>query len=129
MKEPEQKARLSTLVSGFIAELGLFAQLRAELDNYQAWAAGMDYHFSKVHEKMSKEIFEQFNTRQVIDHNLKYVWTGPEPLGSSVSLGGGEVRDFYPSEKRRTKREYRSDARSRAEPGRLLGQIRHQVQI
>jgi hypothetical protein len=102
IKEPEQKARLSTLVSDFIADLGLFAQLRDELDNCQPWAAGMDYEFSKVHEKIEKGVFEQFNTRQVIDLNMKYVSTGLEPLGSPVSVFRGDTRFFYPSEKKRT---------------------------
>lgn len=94
IKKPEQKARLSTMVSDFIADLGLFAQLRDELDNYQPWAAGMDYEFSKVHEKIRQEVFEQFNARQVIDHNMKYVSTGLEPLGAPVSWGGGEGGSF-----------------------------------
>lgn len=103
IKEPEQKARLSTMVSDFIADLGLFAQLRDELDNYQPWAAGMDYEFSKVDEKIRKEVFEQFNARQVIDNNMKYVSTGLEQLGAPVSWGGGEKRFYYPSEKKQTK--------------------------
>lgn len=55
LEQPSEKARLSTLVSDGVSDIGLLAQARDELDGYQPWAAGMDHEFSKVHEKLEKE--------------------------------------------------------------------------
>ncbi|KAH9215143.1 hypothetical protein DL95DRAFT_388854 [Leptodontidium sp. 2 PMI_412] len=114
--DPSQKARLSSKVTGLISDLGIFAQLRDELDNYEPWAAGMDYEFSKVHEKIEKEVFAQFGARQVIDGNMKYVSTGLELLGAPVaSSRDKQQRFYYPSEKRRTKENHEAMRQAEAE--------------
>ncbi|KAH7319454.1 hypothetical protein BKA65DRAFT_609300 [Rhexocercosporidium sp. MPI-PUGE-AT-0058] len=115
--DPSQKARLSPKVTDLISDLGIFAQLRDELDNYQPWAAGMDYEFSKVHEEIEKDVFAQFSARQIIDSNMKYVSTGLEALGAPVVTGfrNTHKRFYYPSEKRRTKENHEAMRQAEAE--------------
>ncbi|KAJ5038242.1 uncharacterized protein L3040_007109 [Drepanopeziza brunnea f. sp. 'multigermtubi'] len=106
---PGEKCRLSSRVMNLISNLGFFAQIRDEIENYQPWASSMEYEFSKLHKGVVEEVFEKFKVRQVIENNIMYVSTGLETLGAPISpFEDRDIRFYYPIEKQRTKENHQA---------------------
>lgn len=97
---PKQKAKISSWIAQQLAELGLAARLKQELDLYQPWAAGYDAAWADSSKEVQAEFSLRFDKFATVNRILK-----DAPLQRKLSSLGSltESRFFYPSDKRRTK--------------------------
>lgn len=95
--DPIQKNRLTAWVSNVIADLGVVARARHEVDIYFPWAAGFDYYYAQHSDAIEGAFNEQLKSLSKI----------PENFRGTVLAKFGDPSDGkfnYPSDKKRTQK-------------------------